>query len=78
MDLSKLSRARLRNMYRIARAIEALTAPGHDAPGEYCRIARQCLELARAQPDEELVRLAAAFAARVRAEYPAQSKAAGL
>jgi hypothetical protein len=60
-------------MYAIARRVEALTAPGHDTPGELCRIARECLELARAQPDEELVRLAATFAAKVRTEYPARA-----
>jgi hypothetical protein len=78
MDLSKLPRRQLRKMLGIARRIEALTAPGRDTPGELCRIAGECLELARAQPDEKLIRLAAAFAAGVRMKHPFEAEAAGL
>jgi hypothetical protein len=78
MDWHKIPSRRLRHTYAIARRIEALTVTGRDTPGELCRIARECLELARAQPDEELVRLAAAFAAGVRMKYPLEAQAAGL
>jgi hypothetical protein len=78
MDWHKIPVRRLRNIYVIVRRIESLNAPGPKTPGELCRIARECLDLARAQPDEKLVRLAAAFAAKTRSEYPVEAKAAGL
>jgi hypothetical protein len=47
-------------------------------PAELGMIARECVELARASHDETTLKLALMLAAKVRVEYPAQAKAAGL
>ena len=63
---------RLRRPFPYSRACAGYTR------GELCRIARECVELARASHDETTLKLALMLAAKVRAEYPAQAKAAGL
>jgi hypothetical protein len=68
----------LKETVLILRRIEALCAPGERSPGDHCRIAREIVELARASHDETTLRLALMLAAKVRAEYLAQAKAAGL
>jgi hypothetical protein len=68
----------LKETVLILRRIVDLCAPGELSAGDHCRIARECVELARIQPDETTLKLALMLAAKVRIEYPAQAQAAGL